>query len=277
MDDLETPPDSHDREAALAVWHCLSAMRASRPLVHCITNYVAMDISANALLAAGASPVMAHAAEEVEDIAGAAGALVINIGTLDAPWVESMLAAAKAAVEGGTPWVLDPVGVNATPYRLEVAERLAKLQPTVIRGNASEIATLGASGGAGGQGVDSTIESFDALDAAQDLARKTGAVVAVTGAVDYVTNGRDLVAVANGHEFMSRVTAVGCTLSALTGGCLAVADDPLDACVHALVIMGIAGEMAGERAKGPASFRLAMIDALYEMEESHILEAARIG
>ena len=277
MDDLETPPDSHDREAALAVWHSLSKMRAARPLVHCITNYVAMDISANALLSAGASPVMAHAAEEVEDIAGAAGALVINIGTLDAPWVESMLAAAKAAVEAGTPWVLDPVGVNATPYRMEVAGRLAKLQPTVIRGNASEIATLGASGSAGGQGVDSTIESFDALDAAQDLARKTGAVVAVTGAVDYVTNGRDLVAVANGHEFMSRVTAVGCTLSALTGACLAVAEDPLDACVHALVIMGIAGEMAAERAKGPASFRLALIDALYQMEESHILEAARIG
>jgi hydroxyethylthiazole kinase len=277
MSDQEEILESTDRQAGEAVWRTLSHLRAGRPLVHCITNYVAMDINANALLAVGASPVMAHAAEEVEEIAGAAGALVINIGTLDKVWVESMLAAAKAAVEAGVPWVLDPVGVNATPYRLEVAKRLTRLQPTVIRGNASEIAALGASSAAGGQGVDSTLESFDALDAAQTLARKSGAVVAVTGAVDYVTNGHDLVAVANGHEFMARVTAIGCTLSALVGACLAVSDDPLEATVHGLVIMGIAGEMAAERSQGPGSFRTALIDALYRMEESQVEEAARIG
>ncbi len=271
-----TPEDQADPKDPAEVWRSLSLLRSQRPLVHCVTNYVAMDISANLLLAAGASPVMAHALEEVEDIAGAAGALAINIGTLDERWVESMLAAAKAAVEAGVPWVLDPVGVNATAYRLEVAKRLMGLQPTVIRGNASEIATLGGGGG-GGQGVDSTIESFDALDAAQELARKTGAVVAITGAVDYVTNGRELVAVANGHELMSRVTAVGCALTALTAACLAVRDDALSAAVHSLVLMGIAGELAAERAQGPASFRMQLLDSLYLLEEPQVLETARIG
>jgi hydroxyethylthiazole kinase len=271
-----TPEERTDPKDPAEVWRSLSLLRSQRPLVHCVTNYVAMDISANLLLAAGASPVMAHALEEVEDIAGAAGALAINIGTLDERWVESMLAAAKAAVEAGVPWVLDPVGVNATAYRLEVAKRLMGLQPTVIRGNASEIATLGGGGG-GGQGVDSTIESFDALDAAQELARKTGAVVAITGAVDYVTNGRDLVAVANGHELMSRVTAVGCALTALTAACLAVRADALSAAVHSLVLMGIAGEFAAERAQGPASFRMQLLDSLYLLEEPQVLETARIG
>lgn len=271
-----TPEERTDPKDPAEVWRSLSLLRSQRPLVHCVTNYVAMDISANLLLAAGASPVMAHALEEVEDIAGAAGALAINIGTLDERWVESMLAAAKAAVEAGVPWVLDPVGVNATAYRLEVAKRLMGLQPTVIRGNASEIATLGGGGG-GGQGVDSTIESFDALDAAQELARKTGAVVAITGAVDYVTNGRELVAVANGHELMSRVTAVGCALTALTAACLAVRADALSAAVHSLVLMGIAGELAAERAQGPASFRMQLLDSLYLLEEPQVLETARIG
>ena len=279
MTDQEGIADSQDNQAAEAVWRTLSRLRSSRPLVHCITNYVAMDITANALLAVGASPVMAHAPEEVEDIAANSGALLINIGTLDAPWVDSMMKAVTAAVEAGVPWVLDPVGVNATPFRLQVAKRLTGLQPTVIRGNASEIATLGAEGSASGQGVDSTIESFDALDAAQTLARKSGAVVAVTGAVDYVTNGRDLVAVANGHEFMNRVTAVGCSLSALVGACLAAQEegDALLATVHALVIMGIAGEAAAEHSKGPGSFRTALIDALYHMEEAQVKKAARIG
>ncbi|WP_455373544.1 hydroxyethylthiazole kinase [Limibacillus halophilus] len=271
-----TPEERTDPKDPAEVWRSLSLLRSQRPLVHCVTNYVAMDISANLLLAAGASPVMAHALEEVEDIAGAAGALAINIGTLDERWVESMLAAAKAAVEAGVPWVLDPVGVNATAYRLEVAKRLMGLQPTVIRGNASEIATLGGGGG-GGQGVDSTIESFDALDAAQELARKTGAVVAITGAVDYVTNGRELVAVANGHELMSRVTAVGCALTALTAACLAVRADALSAAVHSLVLMGIAGELAAERAQGPASFRMQLLDSLYLLEEPQVRETARIG
>lgn len=271
-----TPEERTDPKDPAEVWRSLSLLRSQRPLVHCVTNYVAMDISANLLLAAGASPVMAHALEEVEDIAGAAGALAINIGTLDERWVESMLAAAKAAVEAGVPWVLDPVGVNATAYRLEVAKRLMGLQPTVIRGNASEIATLGGGGG-GGQGVDSTIESFDALDAAQELARKTGAVVAITGAVDYVTNGRELVAVANGHELMSQVTAVGCALTALTAACLAVRADALSAAVHSLVLMGIAGELAAERAQGPASFRMQLLDSLYLLEEPQVLETARIG
>lgn len=275
----ETHLEESGGKNALAVWQTLTRLRGARPLVHCITNQVAMDLSANVLLAAGASPVMAHAKEEVEEIAAAAAALCINIGTLDSMTVESMILAAKAALESGTPWLLDPVGVGASDFRSETAERLSHLQPSIIRGNASEIAAMAPNGdaAAGGQGVDSTIESWDALDAAQALARKSGSVVAVTGAIDYVTNGHDLVAVANGHEMMGRVTAVGCALSALTAACLAVTEDPLEAAVHALVIMGVAGEKAAERATAPGSYRAALIDCLYLLDEASLLEAARIG
>jgi hydroxyethylthiazole kinase len=268
-----------EKKSAQAAWHTLSRLRSARPLVHCVTNLVAMDLTANLLLAAGASPVMAHAKEEVEEIAAAASALCVNIGTLDEPTRESMYLAAKAALESGTPWLLDPVGVGASAYRRETVERLARLQPSAIRGNASEIAALGTGGkDSGGQGVDSTLESWDALDAAQELARKSGSVVAVTGSIDYVTNGHSLVAVANGHEMMGRVTAVGCALSALTAACLAVTEDALDACVHALVILGVAGEIAAERAPAaPGSYRTALIDAVYQLDEATLLEAARIG
>lgn len=268
--------DGNQETEAQAVWQTLSGLRSSRPLVHCVTNLVAMDLTANLLLAVGASPVMAHAKEEVEEVASAASALCINIGTLDSPSTEAMYLAAKAAVESGVPWLLDPVGVGATTFRREIAERLSHLQPSVIRGNASEIAAFGHDV-AGGHGVDSTLESWDALDAAQDLARKCGAVVAVTGTIDYVTNGHDMLAVANGNEMMGRVTAVGCALSALTAACLAVQADPIKATVHALVIMGVAGEIAAERAIAPGSFRSALVDAIYLLDEATLIKAARIG
>ncbi len=268
--------DENQETEALAVWQTLSRLRSARPLVHCVTNAVAMDLTANLLLAAGASPVMAHAKEEVEEVASAAAALCINIGTLDGPSAEAMYLAAKAAVESGVPWLLDPVGVGATSFRREIAERLSHLQPSVIRGNASEITALSQESG-GGHGVDATIESWDALDAAQDLARKCGTVVAVTGSIDYVTNGHDMIAIANGSEMMGRVTAVGCALSALTAACLAVQEDPMRATVHALVIMGVAGEFAAERAVAPGSFRSALVDAIYLLDEATLVKAVRIG
>ncbi|MBK5925775.1 hydroxyethylthiazole kinase, partial [Rhodobaculum claviforme] len=177
----------------------LAEVRTRNPLVHSITNLVAMDLSANVLLAVGASPVMAHAREEIDEVVAAANALVINIGTLDAGWVDSMEQAAAKASELGTPWVLDPVGVGATRYRNEVAARLTAQQPTVIRGNGSEIVALANAASAGAtRGVDSSIDSAEALDAARDLAQASQAIVAVTGSVDYITDGSRVIAVANG-------------------------------------------------------------------------------
>jgi hydroxyethylthiazole kinase len=257
------------------VWHSLSALREARPLVLNITNYVAMDLAANLLLAAGASPVMAHAAEEVEDIAAAAGALTVNIGTLDDRWVESMAAAARAAVEAGRPWVLDPVGAGATRYRTETARRLCGLQPSVIRGNGSEIMALEDRESLG-RGVDSGIDSVDALDAAFALAQRRKAVVAVTGAVDYVTDGEQVLAVANGDPMMGRVTAVGCALTTLIGGFLAVSPDALSATAHALAVMGVAGEIAAERAQGPGSFRVYLLDALAGLDEVTLVQRVQM-
>ena len=257
-------------------WQTLRALRERAPLVHNITNLVAMDLSANLLLAAGASPAMVHAPHEVEDFVAKADALTINLGTLSESWVDAMIAAARAAVELGKPWVLDPVGVGGTPYRLELAQRLSRLQPTVIRGNGSEIMTLGSGTVARALGVESAIESDEALDAARDLAKATGAVVAVTGAVDYVTEGERIVAVANGHGLMTRVTALGCALTCLLGACCAVNEDPVTATAHGLAIVGVAGELAAAEAQGPASFRLRFIDAVYNLDEATLTDMASI-
>src|SRR5262245_51544676 len=215
----------------------VTELRARRPLVHNITNYVAMTISANVLLAVGASPAMVHAVEEVEDFIAISSALAINIGTLSPRWVEAMRLTARKAVELGKPWVLDPVGCGATPYRTGVAVELAGLKPTIIRGNASEIMSLAGASGAGGKGVDSTISSDTALAAATALARKTGAVVAITGETDYATDGRELIAVGGGDPLMPLSTALGCALSATTAA-FATLRPPLEAAAIALAVFG---------------------------------------
>ncbi len=255
----------------------LARLRAASPLVHNVTNYVAMDVTANALLAVGASPLMAHAPEEVEEIVAIASAVAINIGTLEPAWVEAMEMAAERAVALGKPWVLDPVGVGATPYRNQVAGDLSGMRPTVVRGNASEIMALAGVAGAATKGVDSTRDSSDATDAAERLARTLGCVVAVTGAVDYVTDGTRTVAIANGHPLMTRITALGCSTTALVAACLAVTPDAVDATAHALAIMGVAGEMAAEGAPGPGTLRLRLMDALYQLDDATLRERARIS
>jgi len=250
------------------VWAALRTLRERSPLVHSITNYVAMDVSANALLAIGAAPAMVHALEEVEEFTGISGALVVNIGTLSPQWVEAMRLLGK-------PWVLDPVGAGATRYRTDTARELAEMRPTVIRGNASEI--LAVAGGTGGtRGVDSTHASDDAVEAARGLARRTGSVVAATGAVDYVTDGARTLSVANGHPMMTRVTALGCSATAIVGAFLAVHDDALFATAAALAVIGLAGEIAAREAPGPGTFRQKLLDALYLMGE-RALDGVRIA
>lgn len=256
----------------------LAEMREHRPLVHNITNYVSMDISANVLLAAGASPAMIHTPEEAGDFAALAGALVLNIGTLSPPWVEGMKAAARVARDKGTPIVLDPVGAGATPYRTQVAHDLLEAGVTVVRGNASEIMALGGTAAGPTRGVDATDNVSDATRAAMALARRHGCVVAVTGPVDEVTDGQAILRVEGGHGLMAQITAMGCSATSMIGAFLASAGDrsPMASTAHALLYFGVAGTRAGKAAEGPASFRVQFIDALHQLSPSELAQAPEI-
>ena len=255
----------------------LAALRARKPLVHNITNYVVMNETANAILALGALPVMAHAREEVEEMVGLAGSLVLNIGTLSEHWVESMLLAGRAASARGVPIVLDPVGAGATRYRTETAKRLLdELEITVVRGNAGEIATL-VGVDAEVRGVESVGAGAEPADLAREAARSLGVVAAVTGAVDHVSDGERTVAVANGHELLGTVTGTGCMSTALTGCFVAAKPEaPLEAAAEALAAFGVAGEDAAAGAAGPGSFHAALYDALYNLTPEALDERARI-
>lgn len=260
----------------LDVWTTFAAVRERGPLVHNITNYVAMDLSANALLAAGASPAMVHAQDEAADFAGIADAVVINIGTLSPPWVDAMHAAATTAAGRGIPWILDPVGVGATQYRTKTATDLLDRNPSVIRGNASEILAL-AGAAEGGKGVDSAHEASDAADAARELAGRTGGIVAVTGAADLVTDGKNVVTVRGGHPMMSRITALGCAASALVGAFTAVELDRLTATTAALAILGVAGERAATDSPGPGTLRFRILDELHTLDERSVQVGTRLS
>jgi hydroxyethylthiazole kinase len=253
----------------------LRAIRERKPLVHQITNYVVMNETANATLALGALPVMAHAPQEVEEMAAAAGALVLNIGTLSEPWIHGMLLAGAAANNSGVPIVLDPVGAGATQYRTATARRLLEeLEIAVVRGNAAEIATL-----AGQEAEIRGVESVGAAagpELAEAAARTLGCVAAVTGPVDHVSDGRRHYAIANGHELLGAVTGTGCMSTAMTGCFLAVQPDPLKAAAEALVAFGAAAEDAAAGAKGPGSFHVALYDALAALDPDALDGRAKV-
>ena len=252
----------------------LNAMRETAPLVQNITNFVAMNVMANVMLAAGASPAMVHAREEVVEFAGLASALSINIGTLDREWASCMILAAEAMAKRGKPWVLDPVAVGATALRRETGTRLLGLGPTVVRGNASEILALSGTD-AQGRGVDTADPVEAAESAARDLATRSGGVVCATGAVDFVTDGQRAARISNGNAIMPRVTALGCSLSGLVAAYAAVAE-PFEATVAAVCHFGAAGEIAARSAQGPGSFQTAFLDALYGMTGEMLDAMARI-
>jgi hydroxyethylthiazole kinase len=256
----------------------LAALRERKPLVHQITNYVVMNETANATLALGALPVMAHAPEEVEEMAAIAGALVLNIGTLSSPWVEAMLTAGRAANEAGVPVVVDPVGAGATSYRTETARRLLdELEVAVVRGNPAEIATL-AGREAEIRGVESIGAAGSGAELAEAASRALGSTVSVTGAVDHVSDGERTVAVANGDPLLATITGSGCMSTAITGCFLAVRpDDPVAAAAEALVAFGVAGEDAADHARGPGSFHAALYDALYALDPATLDRRARLG
>ena len=254
----------------------MSLVREKSPLIHHITNFVVMNDTANLTLAAGALPVMAHAKEEVAEMVGVAGALVLNPGTISPDWVEAMIIAGAKANELGVPVIYDPVGVGATKYRDECAKLiLEKVKVAVIRGNSGEI---GALAGAGGlvRGVESIEGVRDPVGVAKALAKKEHCVVAITGKRDIISDGERTLGVDNGHAMMKTVTGTGCMSTTMTAVFNAVEGDRLIATAAALACYGLAGEIAAKRAKGPGSFRVALLDAVYNLTEARVRSAVRI-
>jgi len=248
------------------IYHNLEEVRRQGPLVHNITNYVVMNSTANALLAIGASPVMAHAPEEVEDMVNIASALVINIGTLSEAWIHSMLKAARRARKRGIPIVYDPVGAGATPYRTRtIRELLRTASPAIVRGNASEINAI-ADDTAKTRGVDSSAASESALAGARSLSTQLDCVVCVSGETDHIIDKKGMVRIRNGHPLMPKVTGLGCTATALCGAFAAVDPDHFTAAAAAMAVMGIAGEIAAAKSAGPGSMQVNFIDALHNLD-----------
>jgi hydroxyethylthiazole kinase len=266
----EASPGAAPPGLATATWSwgdplvagAVSLLGPGAPLVHCLTNIVVAGFTANVLLAVGASPAMVENARESSEFAAIAGAVLVNLGTLSAERDEAMVAAASSASHHAVPWVLDPVAVGALAHRTRLAAELVALRPTIVRGNASEVMSLAGAAGAGGRGVDSTAGSEQAVVAARDLARASGAVVAVSGAVDYVTDGRSTVAIPGGDPLLSRVTGTGCALGALMAALCACGRPPLEAAGAASALLGEAGSRAAAGSPGPGSFAVRLIDEL---------------
>jgi hydroxyethylthiazole kinase len=258
------------------IWLTIVEIRRKIPLVHNITNYVVMNYTANVLLALGASPVMAHAEEEVEDMVNIASALVINIGTLSRSWIKAMFKAAAQAEKRAIPVILDPVGAGSTGYRTKTARELMEFaSPAIIRGNASEIIAILERKGST-KGVDSTTSSEIALDAAKQLNEILGSVICVSGETDYIVSKGDVTWIKNGHPLMSRVTGMGCSATALCAAFAAVNKNFALATAEAMAIMGIAGEMAAEQSLGPGSLQIHFLDALYRLTESDIKSRLKV-
>lgn len=243
----------------------LDRVRTGEPLVHCITNSVVVNFTANVLLAVGAAPAMVDIPGEAGPFAGLASGVLINLGTPTAEQRAAMREAASAATTAGTPWVLDPVAIGSLPVRTPLAHELRDLRPTVVRGNASEVLALAGSG-AGGRGVDASDGVDAALPAARSLAGSTGAVVAVSGPVDAITDGDRLVRVANGDAALTRITGGGCALGALMAAFAALDEDRLATTVAAVAVYGVAAEVAAIRSTGPGSFGPALLDVLAELD-----------
>ncbi len=248
------------------LWDIIKKVRNDSPLVQNITNYVVMNNTANALLAAGASPIMSHAYEEIYEMTKLCSSLVINIGTLDKNWNESMLNAAQSANEHKKPWILDPVGMGVSILRNETVRNLLVLRPHVIRGNASEILSL-AYHEMKTKGVDSSESSDEAIHAAFIISKQHKTTVCISGATDYIVQEDRLLALSNGHKMMKYVTGLGCSATAIIGACLAVEKDPFLAAAAGAAYLAIAGELAEKYSKGPGTLQAHLLDELYIMDE----------
>jgi hydroxyethylthiazole kinase len=254
-------------------------IKKKSPLIHNITNFVVMNSSANILLAAGASPVMAHAVEEVEEMSSYSDALVLNIGTLSEKWIDAMIMAGKTANRKNIPVILDPVGSGATRFRTETVKRiLSEVHVNVLRGNISEIFSL-SNETVKTRGVDSGINeiSDEIIECAKEISIKTESVVAISGEKDLVTNGRQILAIENGTSLMTKVTGLGCGLSAVIGAFCAVCEkDIVKACACGFAYYGICGELASSVSKKPGSFYVEFIDSLYSVTKEQLDRNSRI-
>lgn len=250
-----------------SLWNNVLLVRKKSPLVHNITNYVVMNNTANALLAIGASPIMAHASPEIDEMVGICQSLVINIGTLDEYWASSMLQAAQKATDLNKPFVLDPVGAGATSYRDNTLAELLALKPTAIRGNASEILALAKHNRTKTKGVDSTAQSNEAVEAAYYLHRLFGSVVCISGETDIIISNRQQIHLKNGHAMMTKVTGLGCSATAIIGAFIAVVEDKIEAVAAASALISIAGEISAKTATGPGSLQMHLLDKLYNITE----------
>jgi len=254
----------------------IEALRKKRPLIHHITNMVVMNTTANATLAIGASPVMAHSPNEVEEMVSFAGALVLNIGTLTRELVQSMIIAGQRANKLSIPVILDPVGAGATSLRTAEALRiLEKVKVEIIRGNAAEVLSLGGEKGAI-KGVESFQEAVEAVEVATSLAAKLRITLAVTGREDFVTDGKRSVWVSNGHPLMKLVTGTGCIATTVVAAFTTVDPDPLSAAATALGYFGLAGEKGARKSGSPGSFQVALFDALYDLTKREVIAGIRI-
>ncbi|MCX5415648.1 hydroxyethylthiazole kinase [Streptomyces sp. NBC_00059] len=268
------PPTSADHPSFAP--RSLARVRADSPLVQCLTNTVVTGFTANVLLALGASPAMVDIPEEAGPFAGIASGVLVNLGTPHAEQRIAMAEAAHAAASAGTPWVLDPVAVGALPVRTALARELLELRPTVIRGNASEIVALAGAGG-GGRGVDASDSVEAAEDSARELARTAGSVVAVSGPVDFVTDGARDARIANGDALLTRVTGGGCALGAVMAAFAAVEEDPFAAVVTAATAYTVAAELAARTESGPGGFAVAFLDALDALDEADLTARAALS
>lgn len=261
----------------------LQHIREKKPLIHNITNLVVTQFTANILLSLGASPAMIHAEEEVREFIQKANALVINLGTLSSPQARSMLLASQTAYQYHIPWVLDPVALTASTFRSQTTLKLLKNRPNAIRGNASEIINLYLllSGQEfflkKGKGVDSLDSSETALEMARKLAILCQTIISVSGKTDYITNGKETIAIQNGHSLLTKITGSGCAATAITAACLAVENNSLHACAAAMAFLGIATDIAMAYVKkAPGSLQIALLDELYTLDTKSLMEKARI-
>lgn len=254
----------------------LEQVREKKPLILSLTNSVVQNFTANMLLAVGAAPVMLNDAAESEQLLNiCANGLLVNVGTLSHAQAEQMRRAVDAAHAAGVPWVLDPVAVGLLGFRTEFCQELLTMNPSLIRGNASEIMALAGEAG-GGRGTDTTEESSAAVQAARKLARQCSCPVLVTGPVDYVTDGERVLALGNGDPLMTRVTGVGCAMGALAAACVAAAPDAFTGAAACAAILGIAGERAAARCPRPGSFAAALLDELDALSPGDVVECTRV-
>ncbi|WP_461532890.1 hydroxyethylthiazole kinase [Sinomicrobium sp.] len=259
------------------LWNYIQSVKKQSPLVHNITNFVVMNNTANALLAVGASPIMAHAKSEIKDMVAISGATVINIGTLDEYWSEAMLMAAEEAHRSGKTWVLDPVGAGATAFRDEISAKLLAFKPTIVRGNASEIIALAKANKTTTKGVDSTAESNEAIDAAKYLVEHYHSTVCISGATDLIIDEKTTYFVKNGHPLMTKVTGLGCSASAIVGAFASISENRTEATAAAMSLLGIAGELAEKISTGPGSLQLNILDKLHNISEQEFFENVKVS